>query len=492
MQASAPASDRLTRLVEQYWDETARINPQSLTRGAVARFEPAAGYDISAQYLADSLALERRYLDALLAIPRAGLISESQLTYDIFRRERELAVESFTYPFELLPVNPFRSMPLEFARTGLGLGPNAILSAKDYDSWQTRADGYARWTRQAIANMREGMRRGYTLPRGLLEQMLPALAMLGTDTPANPFYQPLRSIPSTLSDDERRRLADGITVGVKSEILPAYRDLHDFLRSEYLPRARQSVGLSALPLGQAWYSYLIRRETASKLAPAEIHALGLSETERLRARLQSLLAEAGFAGNAQAFFEAAHREPSTALNTSEELLDSYAQLKAAASAAIPTLFAQAPQIDFVIRPVEAFRASSAPALAYERAANRSSPAVLYINTSERPLVPRTASFLRQALPGHHLQIATQEGRAGLPRFRRFGGDPGFVEGWGLYAESLGEELGLIPRHRDEIRESFGSACVRGRPGHRYRPQCARLEPRAGFGLPACAGADRCG
>jgi uncharacterized protein (DUF885 family) len=437
--SAVPPVAQLTRLVDEYWDESQRLNPHS--RSAVVRFEPAAGYDISAQFLADSLDLERRYREALLAVPRDALDAESQLTYDIFKRERDVAIEGYTYPSELMPVNPFRCVPLEFARAGAGVGAYAILSSKDYESWRARAADYDRWTAQAVANMREGLRRGYVLPRVLVVRLLPMLAALGADTPANVFYRPLGAIPSTLRTEERQRISAGITATVKEGILPAYRRLHEFLRDEYLPRARLSVALSALPLGTAWYAHLVRRETASRLTPADIHAIGAAETERLRGRLQSLLAETGFAGNAQAYFAAAQSEPRVADKTPEELLDFYAQLKVSAAAALLPEFAESPQGDFLIRPIEPFHLGGTPALFYERGANRGAAGVLYVDTRQ-PLIPRTADFLREALPGLHWQLTIQQERSGLPKFRRFGGDPGFVEGWGLYAELLGEELGL--------------------------------------------------
>jgi uncharacterized protein (DUF885 family) len=431
--------------VEGYWDDYRLLNPRLLPQGEDVRFDSGSGLDISAQFLADSLALERRYLDAVTALPRERLPANARLTYDLFKRERELAVESFTYPAELLPVNPFRSVPLEFARTGTGTGPYAILSAKDFDNWTQRADDYVRWTDEAIANLRDGVRRGYAEPRVLITEMLPVLGALAEDTPTNVFYDPLRSIPATLAEPERNRLSAGISVGVKSKILPAYRALRDFLREEYLPRARQSVGLSALPLGESWYAFLVRRETGSRLKPAELHAIGVAETERLRGRLQSLLAEAGFTGTAQAFYEATHREPRTAFKTPEELQNFYDQLKVEAASAIPALFEGLPQGDFAIRRLEPFREPTSPALTYQRAANRASAAILYVNTAgsdAQPLVPAIALFLRAAIPGYHYQISIQEERTDLPRFRRQGGDPGFVEGWGVYAESLGDQLGL--------------------------------------------------
>jgi uncharacterized protein (DUF885 family) len=441
----AAPRDQLSRLVEHYWDEYLLLNPLNLPQSAETRYDGAGGYDISAQFLADSLALERRYLAALLALPRERLNADSQLTYDIFRRERELAVESFTYPSELLPVNPFSSLPLNFARTGTGAGQFAILSAKDYERWRARKDGYLRWTGQAIANMRAALRRGYALPRVLVEEMLPILADLGADTPDNAFYQPPGTIPATVADSESRRLSEAVRSGVRDQILPAYRALHDFLRDEYLPRARSSVGLSGLPLGESWYAFLVKRETDAPETPAELHALGVQEVERLRGRLQALLATTEFAGNAPGFAASLRRDPRFAFKTADELLSFYAQLEAEVAASIPALFSQATEAGFSIRRVESFREASAPQMAYQRATpNGKSGAILYVNAAgiaDRPVLAMPPLFLREALPGHHYQLALQQERSDLPRFRRFGGDPAFVEGWGLYAASLGEALG---------------------------------------------------
>jgi uncharacterized protein (DUF885 family) len=443
----AAPGDQLSILVEHYWDEYRLLNPQRLPQGAVTRFDGAGGYEISAQFLADSLALERRYLAAALAMSRPSLDAESRVTYDIFTRQRELAVASFTYPSELLPVNPARSMPLLFAQSGAGLGQYAVLSAKDFDNWQARADAYVQWTKEAIANMREGLRRGYTLPRVLVEEMLPILAALGADTPANVFYQPLAAIPATAADAERSRLAKGIGAGVSGKILPSYRALHDFLRNEYLPRARTSVGLSALPLGQSWYAFLVKRETGTAVAPAEILALGKAEVESLHGRLQGLLAGTALAGDARGFYAALRRDPHWSYQTPAELLSFYNELKVQTAAALPTAFTQVPRADFAIRLVENYREAWAPPLSYQRATpNGTTSAVLYVNAGgieAQPITAPAAGFFREALPGHHYQLAIQQERADLPRFRRYGGDPAFVEGWGLYAASLGEELGLF-------------------------------------------------
>ncbi len=435
----------LNRLVDRYWDDNAAHSPWYSWGGAESRYGEPPPDILSAQGLADSLALERRYLADLSGISRAALDADSKLTYDIFRRERELAIEGFTYPAELLPVNPFDSVPQRFAFMATAAERYALSSAKDFESWRIRAENFTLWTEQAIANMRDGMRRGYTLPRGLVEKTLPQLAALGADTQANAFYQPLRSSAGTAADAERARLSIALSEEIKNKILPSYRTLHDFMQREYLPRSRDSIALSAFPLGAEWYAYLVKRTTGGMNLP-DLHALGLAEAERTRARFQALLAETAFAGNAQGFFEYIRHDPRFSYKSAEDLLTAYQTLKSQAAAAVPNLFPSVPRGDFEIRAVEAFRERAAPALSYQRSmAYGKSPAILYVNTADLEADPKTApaaGYLREAVPGHHYQLALQQERTDLPRFRRFGGAPAFIEGWGLYAAALGEELGM--------------------------------------------------
>ena len=409
--AAAPHED-LNRIVDRYWDEHVR-----------------PGVSISPQFLADSLGLERRFLAEVLAVPRAPLDADAGLTYDIFKRQRELDIECLTYPSELLPVNPFDSMPQQFARTAVMLAQQPPMTAKEYEDWQLRIDDYVRWTRQAIANMREGVRRGYTSPRVLMERMLPLLQGLGEDTSVNVFYVPLRTMPETIKEPERTRLSTSLAGAVKGKLLPAYRELHDFIQSEYLPRARASIELSALPLGDSWYATLARRATGTRLKPDEIHGIGLTEVDRIRARLLALPAGAPAAGPG-------------------DLLSAYQDLKLQTLAAMPKLFSALPPADFEIRAFGPM-SEAAALLAYRAAPESGGPAILYVNTAPRagrPAAMETAGFLDEAIPGRHYQSALQQERHDLPTFRIFGTEPAFVDGWALYAASLGEEMGL---YRDD-------------------------------------------
>jgi uncharacterized protein (DUF885 family) len=410
--SAAPHED-LRRIVDRYWDEHA-----------------SPGDPLSPQFMADSLAVERRYLAEVLAIPRARLDAGAGLTYDIFKRQRELDIEALTYPSELLPVNPFEGMPQLLARAAADTGQHPLKAAKDYDNWLLRMDDYVQWTSQAIANMREGMRRGYTSPRVLMERELPLLRGFGEDTSANVFYVPLRTMPETIKEPERTRLTSSLTSAVKDKLLPAYRELHDFIQKEYLPRARVSVALSALPLGPSWYATRVKRATSTQLTPNEIHNIGTAEVERIRARLLSLPVGAPLLPKA-------------------DLLNAYQELKVQTLAAMPALFSAAPRGDFEIRAFGPI-SPAATLLAYQSAApDGRAPAILYVNTEPsavRPANLQIAGFLQEAIPGRHYQSALQQERVDLPRFRRFGSESAFIDGWALYAASLGDELGL---YRDD-------------------------------------------
>jgi uncharacterized protein (DUF885 family) len=406
--------DNLRRLVDRYWDE--RV---------------VSGKPLSPQFMADSLALERRFLAEVLAVPRANLDADAGLTYDIFKRQRELDIEDLTYPSELVPVNPFDGMPQQFARAAADTAQRPLKSVKDYENWLLRIDDNVGWSRQAIANMREGMRRGYTSPRVLMERELPLLRAFGEDTSANVFYVPLRTMPDIIKEPERTRLTESVTGAVKDRLLPAYRELHDFIQSEYLPRARVSIALSALPLGPSWYAARVRRATGSRLTPAEIHGVGAAEVERIRVRILAL--------------------PAGALPPlpKADLLSAYQELKVQTLAALPTLFSAVPRADFEIRAFGRLGGAETLLVYQPAAPDEGTPAVLYANIEPgavRPANVQIAGFLQEAIPGRHYQSALQQERVDLPKFRRFGSEPAFVDGWALYAASLGEELGL---YRDD-------------------------------------------
>jgi uncharacterized protein (DUF885 family) len=414
--AKPPAPiDQLTRIVESYWDE-----------------HKPAEHAISPQFLADSLSIERSYLTQLTGVPRDQLDAPSGLTYDIFKRRREIAIEGFTFPDELLPIDPFDGMPRQFAARAVLLGHDAAATAAAYADWLRGIDGYVSWTQQAIANMRQGVRRGYTSPRTVVERMLPILERLGMDDPGNPFYAPLRSMPDSIKAAERPRLTKEMTSAIVDKLLPANRALHDFLQKEYLPRARAGIALSELPLGSQWYAYRIKRTIGTPLSADDINRIGVAEVERLGSP------------------PAQEAVPAPA----NGLVNAYSDLEVQVQTALPALFSDLPKSNFEIRSAE-WLPLPATALYYRPGGpNGVPPAIVSVITGKgaRPL--SVAGLLQAGMPGHHLQVALQQERGDLPRFRRFGAEAAFTEGWGLYAVSLGDALGV---YTDESAKSAAAS-----------------------------------
>ncbi|HEY2145652.1 MAG TPA: DUF885 family protein, partial [Steroidobacteraceae bacterium] len=339
---SAPP-EQLNRIVERYWDER-----QPLQNA------------ISPQDLADSLSIERRYLADVLRLPREGLDEDSRLTYDIFKRQREQAIEGLTFPEELLPINPYEGMTQRLVESAQAGKP---LTAADCEDWLKRIDEYVRWTRQAIANMREGVRRGYTSPRALIERMLPILEGLGADGPGNVLNTPLHSIPESINEGERSRLTKAISNATAQELLPAIRVLYDYLKHEYLPRARVGMALSDLPLGPRWYAYRVKRAVGLSAAPEEIYRIGVAQVERLGVQSQASQPET----------------PNVAQPGAAELVSAYKDLADKVRTVLPDLFTEAPKEDLDIRAM-VWPLEPATPLYYRRAGPAGvPPAVLYVD-----------------------------------------------------------------------------------------------------------------
>ncbi|HZF26419.1 MAG TPA: DUF885 domain-containing protein [Steroidobacteraceae bacterium] len=440
------ADEQLRQVAEDYWEEYLKLNPIAATIYGDNRYNDRLENSIGQRYLADTLALEKGYLEKLSAIDPNKLSSESRLSYEIFKFDREDTIEGLHFPSELIPVNQFFGLPNLFAQLGSANGLQPFATVKDYENWLKRIDGFVVWVNQAIDNMRSGSERGVVQPRVVMERVLPQLEALAITDPAKSvFYRPVMNLPASFSHDDKARLTAAYSKAINEKIVPAYRRLHDFIRDEYLPKTRATVGLNALPQGDRWYAYLVKSQTTTSKSPAEIHEIGLKEVARIRGEMEKVIQQVGFKGDTPAFFAYLRSEPRFYYTSPDDLLNGYRGLKDKVSAEIPRLFSIQPKADFEIQPVEEFRAKSAAGAQYRRATpDGSRPGVFYVNTYDlksRPKYSMQSIFLHEAIPGHHFQISIQQELTDLPRFRRFGGFTAFAEGWGLYSESLGKELG---------------------------------------------------
>jgi uncharacterized protein (DUF885 family) len=434
-------------LVEDYYEHYLELNPLAATAIGDMRFNDRLPNTLSEQWLADWLALEQDALTRLVAIDPAALDAQQRLTYDQFRYGRELAVGGFRFPDELLPFNQFFGLPVYFAQMGAGTGIQPFATVRDYDNFLARMRDFVVWVDQAIANMKTGMEQGVVQPKVIVQKSIPQIASFLVDDPATSvFAAPLNAFPESIPAADRKRLADAYARAIAGELLPAYRRLHDFLLKEYLPAARDTIAATALPNGAAWYAYQVRMHTTTTLSPEEIHQIGLDEVKRIKGEMEQVKGRLGFVGDLPAFFAYLRTDPKFRFESPEQLVDAYRVLKDKVAAAIPSQFNVVPRSDFEVRMVEPYREQSEATASYMPGTpDGVRPGVFYVNTydlSARPSYMSESIFLHEAIPGHHFQISLQQEIADLPRFRRFGGDTAYVEGWGLYAESLGRELGL--------------------------------------------------
>jgi len=284
-------------------------------------------------------------------------------------------------------------------------------------------------------------------PKILMQKVVPQLDALISDKPeATLFWQPIANMPKDFSDADKARLTEAYRKLIAEQLTPAYKELRRYVNDEYLPACRDTVGLDALPNGAALYAYDVKVSTTTDMTPAQIHQIGLDEVARIHGEMEKVMAEVGFKGSLQDFFKFMDSSKQFQFKSEKDLLDRYNALLEKVNAGVPKLFATTPKAKFEIRPVEAFRAKSAAGGEYQGPSEDGSrPGIFYVNTYDLPTRKTWDMedlFLHEAIPGHHFQISIQQELKDVPAFRRFGGDTAYVEGWALYTESLGKELGV--------------------------------------------------
>lgn len=451
-QASLPAVQAhqvqvLNQLVENYYESYLQLDPITATSIGDHRYDDRLPNTLSESWLADALALEQESLEKLGQIDPASLDESARLTYDAFRFGREIAISGYRFPTELLPIDQTFSLPMLFAQMGSGSNIQPFATTRDYENFLKRVDGFGVWADQAIVNMRTGIERGVVLPRVLAERVVPQLqSLIVADAKQSLFYQPIANFPQAVNAADRERLTAAYIDAIEKKIVPAYTRLRDFMQKEYVPKARANAGYSGLPNGAAWYAWLTRHHTTTDLTPAQIHEIGLQEVARLRAEIARVQTQLHESGDVTAFMKQLRGDTKFQYQSADDLLNAYRNLKERVAEALPRLFDVMPTSDFEIRAVESFRERSAASASYQPgAADGSRPGIFYVNTwdlASRPNYLLESIYLHEAVPGHHFQLSLQFENKTLPKFRRYGTDTAYVEGWGLYAESLGKELGL--------------------------------------------------
>jgi len=439
--------DGMNQLYADYWEEFLRANPIMATFVGDNRFNDQYGVITSAEERANTHKLSNKYLDQLSFLDPSELPPEDRISFDLFEYQLSNEWHSLKYPSHLLPINQMSSMHLILAQMGSGQLAQPFKTVQDYDNWLARVADFAPYVEGIITDMRTGIEQGIVLPEALAKPIIPQLAAIGNpDLTKNVFMKPVNKFPEGFSEEDQIRLTAAYNVIVGDEIVPAYQRLHDFLKNEYLPACRDTVGLSDLPGGTEWYAYKVRTSTTTDLTPEQIHDIGLKEVARIRALMEKAKERVGFDGTLAEFYRHLDEDPALKFQNCEEMQAAYEGMRERVLAAVPQFFGRTPKTSFEIRQMEAFREVSAPPAQYNRGLpDGSRPGIFYFNAYQpetRSRYTTEAFFAHEAIPGHHFELSLASEHAELPAFRRFGGETAYSEGWGLYSEMLGKEMGL--------------------------------------------------
>jgi uncharacterized protein (DUF885 family) len=440
--ASADAVAELHALFDREWERDLADDPLSATYLGDPRYNDRLP-DISPAAEAARNAADAKVLDDLARIPRERLSPAEQLNYDLFRHQYETRKAAL----------PFHAEYYSIEASG---GPQSLdelaelvpfESVADYETWIRRMRAIPAFLGQYGDLLRRAAAEKRTQPRAVMERVLEPLARQVTDKPEDsPFFERFRIYPDSIPAADRARLTADAKRVIAEDVVPAYRRFQAVFRDEYLPATRSSVGLWDTPDGRAYYQFLARYHTTTALTPAEIHAIGLREVARNRAEMQKVMDEVGFKGSLTEFFQHLRTDPEFYYKTGDELFRAYAYIVKMIDPELPKLFGKLYRTPFGLRPIPDNSAPNTTTAYYQGPSlDGSRPGYYYVNLYRpevRPKYEMEVLSVHEASPGHHLQIALAQEQTGLPKFRRAGGFTAYVEGWGLYSERLGYDLGL--------------------------------------------------
>lgn len=436
-------SARLRQLAELYFEWQVTESPEFATYIGHAGHDHA-WTDLSAGAIARRKREAGRTLEVLKTIDRHRLSPADRLTYDLLTHEGRTAIEQARFPSELIQVTALSGIQRDIPDV---VSLMKIARAEDAAPLFARLQSFPRLVRHVIALLDTGLARGITPPRVTLHGVADAIARQIIDDPAtSAMIAPLAKLPPTMPDAERAHLLQRGTALVRDSVLPAWRQLHRFVSERYVPGARESIGLSALPDGEAWYAFAVRQYTTTDVTARAIHELGLREVQRIRGAMDSVITQTGFTGSFSDFVQFLRTDPRFYFTDTASLLREYRDIAKRIDPGLIRLFGRLPRMPYGVIAVPAYSERNVTTAYYMPGAPAAArPGYFYANTYDlksRPKWEMEALTVHEAVPGHHLQIALAQELENVPEFRKHLGFTAFVEGWGLYSESLGYDLGL--------------------------------------------------
>jgi len=443
---SAAGLDRrrvqLRRLLDEQWEYTLRKSPELASILGDRRFNDQVS-DVSERAVLEDQVMTRKFLARFETVDTTAFSEQERLNRDLMVNNLRESLGWTGLQIWQTPVNQMSGIHLSAAQLP-SLLPFATV--KDYDDYITRLGKFPKTIDDTIANMRKGMAAKLMPPKFLLEKVAEQASGLAT-TPAeqSPFAHPLEKMPESFSAEEKARIRTELLERVRTSVIPAYTKFATFVRDEYAPRGRTDVGVWSLPDGRKRYTFLAKSSTTTSLTPEEIHEIGVREVARIESEMLTIAKSLGFSG-LKTFNASLETNPHVAVKSGEQILEAYRRYTAQMYAKLPQLFGRLPKAEMEVVPTPAFRQAQASGAEYHTGSpDGSRPGRVYVNTFEatkRKTLSQESTAYHEGVPGHHMQLSIQQELTDLPPFRQQGGETAFVEGWALYSERLGKEVGF--------------------------------------------------
>ena len=440
----------LDSIASNYYEQYLKLHPLEATAQGDYRYNDQLPISIDNDFISGEISFFNSVQEQLKKVDYKNLSDEDKTVYDVLDYTLKDKIENYAYHPEYIPFTQFDGLPLQFPLLGSGSGFQPFKTEKDYQDWLSRAEKFPKWMDAAIENFREGMKNNYVLPQKLVVKMIPQMTaeeIVSPDFEKNIFYGPVKNFPKSFSEAQKEKLTEDYKNLILQKIIPAYIKMGNFLAKEYLPKARKSDGINALPKGNEIYAFYVKSQTTTSKNPEEINKIGLEQVAMLRAEMEKVKQQVGFTGTLEEFITFVKADPKAMpYKTNKEVINAFNGILAKINPKLKTMFGVTPKTKFEIRQTEKFREATASAEYFPGTSDGKKPGIFYIPLPDPSKFNVTSGmeslFLHEAIPGHHYQVSLQQENTSLPKFMRFGWFGAYGEGWAHYCETLGPEFGL--------------------------------------------------
>jgi uncharacterized protein (DUF885 family) len=443
----AEPNKKLMAVLERYHEESLKLFPFSATMAGDERYNNIFANGLDEKYIQEQKDFFAKYKNEIEGFKDDELNANDLISKQVLEFECDKNLGQLEFREDLMPLNQFSSVPLVIAQQASGTSAQPFKTVKDYNNWLERLDGFNTWLQMAIPKMKEGVSKGFVLPKSLTLKVIPQIESMTTaDVKSHLFYSPVKNFPSSFTDAEKKDLTDKYTNVIGEKLIPSFRNLYNYLSTDYLAASRTTSGISAITDGAKYYDFLIKSYTTTDMKANEIHELGLKEVARITTEMEKVKTQVGYKGPLKDFFNyVRNKKELMPFTQPQQVIDNYNAIYKKMQPNLDKLFDIKPKSGFEVRRTEAFREASASAEYNQPSLDGSRPGIFYVplpDVTKYNVYDNEDLFLHEAIPGHHYQISLQQENKALPSFRKTIWFNAYGEGWALYTESLGKELGL--------------------------------------------------